>query len=354
MISTRGEEPHVEGEAMLEWFRQECNEQPQCLSGLMRAYSNDREIRNALAIAYASIDEGAPLLWTGMGASLCSAMVGPPFLAASGKTSFSVDSGEWLHYGPGAQAKLAGHVFISASGESAEVVELLRRPNSSRTITICNDPDSSCWQLAQVRLPILAGIEKANASKTFTNSLVACLILGSELTKTNWLSAVGSVTDGFHSSWDSVVTRRKEMFEFCTGITSIDVIGRGFGLAGAMMGALCLREMTTIRASGHSGGGFRHGPLLDVDSSQLSIIHGTGATSGLARRLAEDCAARGGRVILVSDRVAKETSGIFPVVVSPLVQPWSALTAVLVPQALTLAFIERHGTHYTRITTAAE
>ena len=65
------------------------------------------------------------------------------------------------------------------------------------------------------------------------------------------------------------------------------------------MGSLCIREMTGHRAAAHSGGGFRHGPILDVDGSHVAIIFALGRRPSLGVEFAHDCHARGGKVILV-------------------------------------------------------
>jgi glucosamine--fructose-6-phosphate aminotransferase (isomerizing) len=82
------------------------------------------------------------------------------------------------------------------------------------------------------------------------------------------------------------------MEEFCRGAANIEIIGRGPAYGFAIMGALCIREMTGQRAAPHSGGGFRHGPLLDVNESHVAIVLAWGRTAALGFSLAKDCLAR--------------------------------------------------------------
>ena len=126
-------------------------------------------------------------------------------------------------------------------------------------------------------------------------------------------------------------------------------------MAGAIMGALCVREMSAWRASAHSGGAFRHGPFLDVDSTHLAMILALGRTAELGRRLAKDCLARGGKVILVVDRgLAEESERLLAVQIDEVPDGWESLTSVLVPQALALALIERLGSKYVRSQTTIQ
>jgi glutamine---fructose-6-phosphate transaminase (isomerizing) len=101
--------------------------------------------------------------------------------------------------------------------------------------------------------------------------------------------------------------------------------------------------MAGYRASAHSGAGFRHGPLLDVNASHVAIIFALGRTAELGIKLARDCNARGGRVILIATEPHQPSEKLLPVRISAMPEPWEALTSVLVPQALALGMMERSG-----------
>jgi glucosamine--fructose-6-phosphate aminotransferase (isomerizing) len=113
--------------------------------------------------------------------------------------------------------------------------------------------------------------------------------------------------------------------------------------------------MTKIRAVAHSGGAFRHGPSLDVDATHVAVILALGRAAELQTRLARECVARGGKVILVTDHREEVASDqLLSVHVEPVPEPWDALTSVLPAQALTLALIERLGSSYVRVQTTTE
>ena len=109
------------------------------------------------------------------------------------------------------------------------------------------------------------------------------------------------------------------------------------------MSALCIREMTGHRAAAHTGAGFRHGPNLDVDASHLAIVFALGRVAELGVKLAQECNRRGGKVVLVSEKDREPTELLFPVRVDAVAEPWEGITSILVPQALTLAMVERTG-----------
>ena len=208
---------------------------------------------------------------------------------------------------------------------------------------LCNNEKSTCWSLAQIRLPILAGPEYGNATKTYTNSTAACIALASHLAGRGWQADAARVLDVYSDNLDRVFDQRSELEKFCRGAANIEVIGRGAAYGGAIISSLCIREMTGHRAAAHSGGGFRHGPLLDVNESHVAIILALGPEAELGVKLAHDCNARGGKVILVGTEEHEASEKLMPVKVSSVPEPWEGLTSVLVAQALTLGMVEKYG-----------
>jgi glutamine---fructose-6-phosphate transaminase (isomerizing) len=340
---------------MIDVFRGEVEEQPKRLSELFAAYVTSLEIRAQMEALKKALPVELPVLWLGMGASFAASLAGATSLLMAGRASFVLEASEWLHYAGSVKQQTAAPILVTTSGVSAELVELTRKAGPSPLIVLCNQNDSPCWEAADIRFPILAGPERANATKTYVNSAAACIILASELTGREWQREVEQVAEGFARSLETVLRRRKEMEEFSRHAKNIEIIGRGPSLAGAIMGALCIRELTRMRIFAHSGGGFRHGPNLDVDGSHVAIIPALGRTADLGIRLAEECVKRGGSVILaVSGDLPKTSERMLCIALEQVPEPWEALISVLVAQALTLALAEERGTDYVRIQTTSE
>jgi len=344
---------------VVDFYFQECREQPARLAAICHAYRQDARIRQEIAdLKRATVD--APVLWLGMGASYCAGISGAVRLVSCGRLSFSLEASEWLHYGDGTQNQHSAKVLVTSSGESAELVRLCEQSKMGKanrqcpTILVANEERSSCWSHSQIRFPIMAGPELANATKTFTNSTAACVILASELSGQEWEREADVAVESFSNSFTRLFEQRAELARFCEGATSIELVGRGAALAGASMGALCIREMTGIRAGAHSGGAFRHGPLLDVDRSHVAIIFALGKTADLSFRLADDCVARGGRVILVGTCERIGSDRLLTCKVDPVPDGWEAITSILLPQALTAALIECYGSKFVHICTTTE
>lgn len=321
----------------------ECRQQPQKLQDLLVAYAEDVSIKAELTKFRSLAARKGPIMFIGMGASYCSSFGGSALLQAHGRPSFSVDAGEWLNYGSKIWKDAALSILLTTSGESAELVEFFRQAGDRPLGLICNNPASACWRLAQNKLPILAGPEYGNATKTYTNATAAAIIVAAEMVGHPWQEEAAHAADVFANHLDPIFAMRSELEHFCRGAANIEVIGRGAAYGGAFMSALCIREMSGFRAAPHTGAGFKHGPNLDVDGSHVAIIFALGHVAELGVKLATECNRRGGKVILVSTQDQGPTEKLFPVKVGEVAEPWEGITSLLVPQALTLAMVERTG-----------
>ena len=325
----------------------ECRQQPDKLHELIEAYSSDDSIRAPLRKLRELATQPGPVLFLGMGGSYCAAISGATHLQAHGRSSFAVDAGEWLHYSTSTWDEAALSVLLTTSGESAELVELFkigaRREPGLDLALICNNPASTCWGLAENRLPILAGPEYGNATKTYTNSTAASIIAASEMLGLSWHEDAKHAAQVFTASLDRIFAMRGELDAFCRGAANIEVIGRGAAYGGAIMSALTIREMSGFRAAPHTGAGFKHGPNLDVDGTHVAIIFSLGRAADLGVKLAKECIRRGGKVLLVSAEDHDPAERLLPVKLDAVPEPWEGVTSLLVPQALTLAMVERMG-----------
>ncbi len=335
--------PHLLQASGTQVFEIECREQPQRLLDLIHAYRSDPELRAALKkFRQLSLDPG-PVLFLGMGASYCASFGGSVLLQMHGRPSFSADAGEWLHYAQPVWNDAALSVLLTTSGESAELVELMKAGADRALGLICNNPASTCWNLAKNKLPILAGPEYGNATKTYTNSAAAAIILASETLERPWEDDAERAAEIFAGHHGPIFAQRSALEAFCRGARNTEIIGRGAAYGAAMMSALCIREMTGHRAAAHTGAGFKHGPNLDVDRAHVAIIFALGRVAELGIKLAQECNRRGGKVVLISADDRPATDKLFPVRIDAVPEPWEAITCLLVAQALTLGMVERTG-----------
>lgn len=321
----------------------ECRQQPAKLTELLHSYGSEPALRAQLPNLREFADRRGPVLFLGMGASYCSAISASTLLQSHGRSAFTLDAGEWLHYGVSTWQDAALSILLTTSGESAELVELFNRGKDLPLALICNNSASTCWRRTENRFPILAGPEYGNATKTYTNATAAAIILASELLGVDWQRDAEQAEQAFASDLDRVFAERNELDAFCRGAANIEIIGRGAAYGAAIMSALTIREMSGFRAAPHTGAGFRHGPNLDVDGTHVAIIFALGRAAELGVKLAAECNRKGGKVVLISTDDHEATTRLFPVKLNAVAEPWESITAMLAPQALTLAMIERTG-----------
>src|ERR1700730_3386992 len=189
----------------------ECREQPDRLRQLIRAYVSDAAICSELKKLKELASGKGPVLFIGMGGSFCSSISGSVMLQSHGKPSFSVDAGEWLNYATSVWDDAALSILLTTSGESAELVELFKRDGDRALGLICNNPASTWWHLAKNKLPILAGPEYGNATKTYTNATAAAIIVASEIAGRPWKQDAERAAEVFSNHLDPIFAKRADL-----------------------------------------------------------------------------------------------------------------------------------------------
>lgn len=86
------------------------------------------------------------------------------------------------------------------------------------------------------------------------------------------------------------------------------VLGKGYGEAIALEGALKIKEMTYVHAEGYSGGALKHGPFALIEGAEgrngqtpvICLIFDDDHAAHM-RTCAEEVKARGARVYVITD-----------------------------------------------------
>ena len=292
----------------------ECREQPERLRQLLRTYAGDPAIQasSSRSSAIWLHEEGpCPLYRHGRFLLFFHQRIGAAAVARARRHSRSMPENGCIT-ASSVWDDAALSILLTTSGESAELVELFKRGGNRALGLICNNPASTCWNLAENKLPILAGPEYGNATKTYTNATAAAIILASEIVGRPWQQEAERAAEVFSAHLGPIFAMRGDLEKFCRGAANTEIIGRGAAYGGAFMSALCIREMTGHRAAPHTGAGFKHGPNLDVDASHVAIIFALGRAAELGIKLAQECNRRGGKVVLVSSEEHKRHGQIVP------------------------------------------
>ena len=206
-------------------------------------------------------------------------------------------------------------LFVSQSGETADTLASLRYCKSAgvKIGTIVNVVESTMARESDVVFPTLAGPEIGVAStKAFTCQLS---VLASLAIAAGRERGVLSAEDE-KEMIQSLVESRRIMSEVLTqiqpGIEDLsrdlshfkDVLylGRGTNFPLALEGALKLKEISYIHAEGYAAGELKHGPIALIDEDMpVIVIAPHDAIFEKTVSNMQEVAARGGRIILITD-----------------------------------------------------
>ena len=169
-------------------------------------------------------------------------------------------------------------------------------------------------------LPTLAGPEIGVAStKAFTTQLVilACLAIAAarargEIDAAREAALVQAIAEVPGQIAEILAGEKKirAVAEMLADAKDVLFLGRGATYPIAMEGALKLKELSYIHAEGYAAGEMKHGPIALIDETMPVIV--VAPSDELFEKTAsnlEEASARGGRVILISDRAGIQRLG---------------------------------------------
>ena len=230
-------------------------------------------------------------------------------------------------------------LFVSQSGETADTLASLQyaKQHGQHIVSIVNVPTSTIARDSHVVLPTLAGPEIGVAStKAFTCQLatLACLAIAagrargvlSEADEANLVRALIEVPRHMAEA----LKLEPEIEHFARELSkSSDVLylGRGTSYPLALEGALKLKEISYIHAEGYAAGELKHGPIALIDE-KLPVIVIAPYDRIFEKTVSnmQEVAARGGRIVLLTDPVgAREAAA----------EPWLSLTLPEMPATVT-------------------
>ncbi len=206
-------------------------------------------------------------------------------------------------------------IVISQSGETADTLASLRyaRECGQKVVAVVNVPTSTIAREADAVLSTLAGPEIGVAStKAFTCQLATLACLAVALGRAN-----GALTpDDEQRLVRELMETPRLMTDALKLAPEIEVLsrtlahardvlylGRGTAYPLALEGALKLKEISYIHAEGYAAGELKHGPIALIDETMpVVVIAPFDRIFEKTVSNMEEVAARGGRIILVTDQ----------------------------------------------------
>ncbi len=175
-------------------------------------------------------------------------------------------------------------IGISQSGETADTITAIKqvKEQSSHVLIITNRPDSTMARLADSLFAINAGIEvSVAATKSYMAQLLAVYLLAiylEENTKNQDMSELKKELLQLPSKIEMILNDTKTIEKIARKYSNYKdfiFIARGINYPTALEGALKLKEISYINATGYPAGELKHGPIAMLDNSMpvLAILN---------------------------------------------------------------------------------
>jgi glucosamine--fructose-6-phosphate aminotransferase (isomerizing) len=205
-------------------------------------------------------------------------------------------------------------IFISQSGETADTLATLRyaREHRQHVLSVVNVPSSTIARESDLVMPTLAGPEIGVAStKAFTCQLavLACLAIAAGRARGN-LSEVDEQrlvhalieTPRLMTAALALEPKIEKLALDLDKVHDVLYLGRGTSFPIALEGALKLKEISYIHAEGYAAGELKHGPIALIDETMpVIVIAPFDRVFEKTVSNMQEVAARGGKIILVTD-----------------------------------------------------
>jgi glucosamine--fructose-6-phosphate aminotransferase (isomerizing) len=297
------------------FMQKEIYEQPEVISHTLAHYldfsaGTARDI--AMPFDFAKVDR---LAISACGTAYLAGLISKYWFERIARLPVDIDIASEFRYREAPMNDRMAAMFISQSGETADTLASLRycRDNNVPIASIVNVPESTIGRESNGVFPTLAGPEIGVAStKAFTCQLSVLAAL-----------AVRAAHQRGHISADQEKTLVRELSEaprFASQVLHLDdqiekvarelsqvrhvlYLGRDTNFPLAMEGALKLKEISYIHAEGYAAGELKHGPIALIDETMPVIViapHDRIFEKTVSNM--QEVAARGGRIILITDR----------------------------------------------------
>lgn len=299
------------------YMQKEIFEQPQALANTLEIIAGGGTVSPQLfgSAAPETLSGVRQVLIIACGTSYHAGLVARYWLESIARVPCSVEIASEYRYRESVPDPATLVVVISQSGETADTLAALKHARElgmTRTLAICNVPESAIVREAGLRFITRAGPEIGVAStKAFTTQLAALALLTLALAK-----LAGRLDDNAESRYlgalrhlpvavQKVLDLEPEIEAWAQRFASKQhalFLGRGRHWPIAMEGALKLKEISYIHAEAYAAGELKHGPLalVDKDMPVIAIAPADELLEKLKSNL-QEVRARGGELYVFAD-----------------------------------------------------
>ena len=244
-------------------------------------------------------------------------------------------------------------IGVSQSGETADTITAVRQAKNrgSHILIITNRPDSTMAREADSLIPVNAGIEvSVAATKSYIAQVISFYLLAiyiaeiKGITPSSELAAIKREMILLPQKLEKVLSH-KESIQVCArrfaNSKDFIFIARGINFPTALEGALKLKEISYINATGYTAGELKHGPIAMLDETMpvLAILI-KGKVYDKILSNAEEAKARNARMIALTNSNDEKLKDLFESIIElPEVSEMLSPVLAIVPLQLLAYYI---------------
>ena len=241
-------------------------------------------------------------------------------------------------------------IGVSQSGETADTITAVRQAKKlgSHILIVTNRPDSTMAREADSLVPVNAGIEvSVAATKSYMAQVISFYLLAiymAEVKGVNNLENLKHELVVLPQKIEKVLAHKEEIQTCAKKFSSAKdfiFIARGINFATALEGALKLKEISYINATGYTAGELKHGPIAMLDESMpvLSILMKGGVYEKILSN-SEEAKARNARMIALTNSDDAKLNDLFECVMKvPEIDEMLSPALAIVPLQLLAYYI---------------
>ena len=302
----------------------EIHEQPDVvrnvLSGKLRAI-DENVILKEVTLDKEKLKELSRIQIVACGTSLHAAMAGKYLIEEFCGIPVDVEPSSEYIYRKTITDKNTLVIGVSQSGETADTITAVRQAKSkgSHILIITNRPDSTMAREADSLIPVNAGIEvSVAATKSYMAQLISFYLLAIYIAE---VKGVNNLNDLKHEliilpqKIEKILAHKEEIQKCARKFANSKdfiFIARGINFPTALEGALKLKEISYINATGYTAGELKHGPIAMLDESMpvLSILM-KGKVYDKILSNSEEAKARNARMIALTNSEDEKLNELF-------------------------------------------
>ena len=331
------------------FMQKEIFEQPTVVAQTLRSYLRPVEMQVALPQMGFDISAIRRVTIVACGTSYYAGMVAKYWFEQIARIPVDIDFASEFRYREPVMEPGGLALFISQSGETADTLAALRhcRAEGQTIAVVVNVPTSSMAREADLLLPTHAGPEIGVAStKAFTCQLAVLAALAAHfavrkgrIDRAEEAEIVRHLLEA-PACLNAALDHDEEiaaMAHLIAPARDVLYLGRGADFPLALEGALKLKEISYIHAEGYAAGEMKHGPIALIDEAvPVIVLAPSGPLFEKTVSNMQEVRARGGKIVLISDRsgLAEAGEGCLATIEMPQVHPLIAPLVYAVPVQL--------------------